>query len=166
VVLCSDSPRSVPPDLAQAIFASVGPFVTTVAVTTSVEPEDLARILRLRPAAIQVPPDLEVPAGAGVRVLKMLAPGDPLRDDCDAVVVDGSRGGGKPFDTRFARRCVGESAVPVILAGGLTPENVHQAVAAVRPYGVDVSSGVESVPGRKDHLRMRAFINACKEVKE
>ncbi|HPD51692.1 MAG TPA: phosphoribosylanthranilate isomerase, partial [Methanoculleus sp.] len=116
----------------------------------------------LRPDAVQVPADLEVPSRAGLRVIRMLAPGDPLRDDCDAVIIDASHGRGRAFDPGYARRCVASSSVPVILAGGLNPWNVAAAVRAVRPYAVDVCSGVEAMPGLKDGRLVRAFVKACR----
>lgn len=72
-------------------------------------------------------------------------------------------GSGKTFPWQFARDFVQTNPhLRVILAGGLTPENVPEAVAAVRPFGVDVTTGVESSAGRKDHGRMQAFIAAVR----
>jgi len=59
---------------------------------------------------------------------------------------------------------VASSPVPVILAGGLAPGNVGEAIRAVRPYAVDVASGVEAAPGIKDERLMRAFVKVCRTM--
>jgi len=72
-------------------------------------------------------------------------------------------GSGRTFPWEIARDFVrSHPNLRVILAGGLTPENVAEAVAMVRPFGVDVTSGVESSPGLKDHARLRNFITAAR----
>ena len=73
-------------------------------------------------------------------------------------------GTGKKVDWDLAAEIATRSKVPVVLAGGLTPENVAEAICKVRPFGVDVSSGVEVEPGVKDPEKLRAFIQAAKSV--
>jgi phosphoribosylanthranilate isomerase len=72
-------------------------------------------------------------------------------------------GSGRTFSWAIARRFMEDNPhLRVVLAGGLTPENIREAVATVRPFGVDVTTGVEASPGRKDHGRLRAFITAAR----
>jgi phosphoribosylanthranilate isomerase len=71
-------------------------------------------------------------------------------------------GTGQVIDWQLAAEVA--KAASVLLAGGLTPENVEKAIQAVRPYGVDVSSGIEREPGKKDHEKVRAFIRAAQVV--
>ena len=72
-------------------------------------------------------------------------------------------GSGETFDWTLAARAKKLTDKPLILAGGLTPENVKEALQAVRPYAVDVSSGVEESPGLKDHAKIKAFVRAVRE---
>ena len=164
VILFSDSPRCVSPEKAREIFGSVGPFTTTVAVTHTGSWEDLEAIIALHPGAIQISHSFVFPEKPLAKVIRVVKPGDPLRDDCDAIVVDGSMGTGSLYDSGYARDAVWGARVPVILAGGLTPENVGEAIRSVRPYAVDVASGVELRPGIKDPARVTAFIGAAREA--
>ena len=81
-----------------------------------------------------------------------------LLDACSPDEVGGS---GERFNWDLAVKAQ-KFGKPIFLAGGLTPENVAEAVRKVRPFGVDVSSGVEISPGKKDHAKLRAFIKAAK----
>ena len=80
----------------------------------------------------------------------------------DAFSPDGYGGTGQVADWSLAAEAA--SAATILLAGGLTPLNVSDAIRRVRPYGVDVSSGVEVSPGKKDHAKLRAFVQAARLV--
>lgn len=89
-----------------------------------------------------------------IRITEANSPGDSGR--AEALLLDGP-GSGQKFDWSLAAGVSGK----VILAGGLTPENVREAIEQTNPWGVDTASGVESEPGRKDHARMKMFIKAA-----
>ena len=74
-------------------------------------------------------------------------------------------GTGETFNWNLARQAR-DWGRPIFLAGGLSPENIAEAIQCARPYGVDVSSGVEAAPGKKDHARVKTFIEAAKAVED
>ena len=169
-----DTPREVDEATAQSLVAGVPPLVTSVLVTmpTTVQ-EAIKRVDEIEPDAVQIHDGLS-PAELGAlsrRVSQqLLAVVDPLADDlaayadhADAVLVDsvddeGAGGTGETHDWERTRKLVADLDVPVILAGGLTPDNVAEAVRTVRPFAVDTASGVESSGGVKDHDAVRAFV--------
>ena len=166
VVVCSESPRSIPLEKAAKIFSSVGPFVNTVAVTHTTSGEELAQILGLQPHAVQLFHSFPRPAGYRGKIIRVIDRGSPLPGDGDGVAIDESAGSGALYDPVFASDVVARSTVPVMLCGGLTPENVGEAVRTVRPYAVDVCTGVERSPGIKDHRLIERFIRAAKTCGE
>jgi phosphoribosylanthranilate isomerase len=162
VVFSPASKRSVTPEQAREIFDAVGPFTTTVAVSHTASHEDLKKILALYPDAIQISHPFVFREKPGPKVIRVIGKNDPLPVDCEAIIVDESHGSGRDFDLSHARHVVQRAKVPVILAGGLTPENVASAIRQVHPYAVDVASGIETAPGIKDHKKIAAFIAAAR----
>ena len=75
-------------------------------------------------------------------------------------------GAGETFNWELAVEAKRRFSLPILLAGGLTPDNIEEAIATVQPYAVDVSSGVEAEPGRKDHAKLRAFLRAVHKANE
>lgn len=162
MVLFSQSPRSVSPEKAKEIFDALGPGVLKVAVSHTRSKGEMEMIVgEVAPDAVQVfDPDLR-DLGC-VKVIRAIGPGDPVPDDADALIIDTSHGKGKLYDEEFARKLVGSTNIPVILAGGLSPSNVADAIEKVRPFAVDVASGVEASPGKKDYDKVREFIRIAK----
>lgn len=161
VVVCSQSGRSIPLSKAARIFRAVEGTALTVAVSHSKKEGDLERILAIMPDAVQISHPLRIDDG-DILLFRVVRRGDPIPSDCDAIVLDESHGRGIPLDIAFARELTEASPVPVILAGGLDPGNVDRVIRQLHPYAVDVASGVESAPGVKDPVKVKAFIGACR----
>lgn len=165
--------RFVTPEQAQYIIERLPPFVTTVGVCVDAPFTEVIHYLSFVDL-IQFhgneSPD-EVGQMRHLAIKAFRAGGDFALEDMTAyharaylldAYVPGEAGGtGQRADWDVARKAVAMGK-PIILAGGLTPENIAEAVKTVRPYAVDVSGGVEAEPGKKDHERIRAFIHAAK----
>ena len=174
------SPRYVTPAKARRMVKKLPRNISAVGVFENESEEamlEIARSVGLR--QLQLHGD-ESPAmvarlaqnGEHLGVIKALRVKKPFRvaqlaayKRAGAILLDGfsrqARGGtGKTFDWHLARRAKRHGRI--FLAGGLTPENVGQAIRTARPYAVDVCSGVESRPGKKDARRMRSLVRAVK----
>ncbi len=170
------SPRAVTLEQAEAVTGAVGSDVLTVGVFVDATREQIDHVMRRVPlGAVQlhgnesaafvdtVPwPVIKALAVRAHGPLPDLAPWAGVRVLLDAH--DPVRRGGTGRTVDWARAAALAATRPVILAGGLTPENVAGVVMRVRPAGVDVSSGVERSPGVKDEKRVRALIAAVREV--
>jgi phosphoribosylanthranilate isomerase len=168
------SPRLIDPYRARVIAATLPPFVTTVGVFVNQPIEYVTGVASLvRLGAVQLHGDetIEYAAALSRPVVRALSPGDgqaaawPGRTMLLLDVHDPVRRGGtgRTIDWTAAARVAAERRV--LLAGGLTPENVAEAVLRVRPFGIDVSSGVERAPGVKDHQRLRALFEAVHDIR-
>lgn len=174
-VLWSESPRHTDVNVAGAIIRNLPPFVTPVGVLVSPSADDVARAadagLRIAQIHGEVPSWV---AGRGpIPVLRAVHLGvgapEAIEPDVDdaTVLLDASdpvRHGGTGQTVNWTRARAVAAHRRVVLAGGLTPANVREAIQTVRPYAVDVASGVETTPGVKDVDLLRRFIQTAKET--
>ncbi|MSO50915.1 MAG: N-(5'-phosphoribosyl)anthranilate isomerase [Acidobacterium sp.] len=168
-VLWPASPRHTTTAAVAAIVRHLPPFVTPVGVFVNPSADDLAGAadsgLRLAQVHGLVPAGvLRLPV---LRAVHLSSTGDAIEPnvDDDTVLLDAHdpvRHGGTGQTVDWTRARAVAAKRRIVLAGGLTPLNVREAIAMVRPYAVDVASGVEATPGIKDHLRLRAFMDAVR----
>lgn len=165
------SARFVEPSVARDVIAGLSPIVCTVGVFVNEEANRIVNIFsELNLSAVQLHGD-EPPAFCeqlgSIKTIKALRVGQDFDLSCiekysvDMVLLDssieGSYGGtGRRFDWRIAVEA--KRLAPIILAGGLTTDNVWDAITYVRPAAIDVCSGVEAEPGRKDLEKLRGFM--------
>jgi len=172
-VFWPQSPRAITPERVREITEGLPPFVSRVGVFVNESPAAIKETSeRAGLTAVQLHGDEDASAYADLAlpVIKALPVGEtftmsavedlPVRVTVLLDAHDPIRRGGTGRVIEWTVASAAARVRPIILSGGLTPENVKSAVAAVRPYAVDVSSGVEAAPGVKDEARLRAFFAA------
>ncbi len=176
-----ETPRKIGIETAREIHDEITPPVTGVAVMM---PESIEEALRIYDGVL--PAFIQLHGSEGVMFLKELRSlvpcniiktihvkgEDSIKEAVkfskftDAILLDTPSkemgGTGKTHDWEISRKIVEAVQKPVILAGGLNPENVKEAVETVRPYGVDAASGVEKEPGKKDFDKVGRFVEGAK----
>lgn len=176
-VFYAKSPRAVDVRQARAIIAELPPFVTTVGLFVNASRCELNEILEVVALDLlqfhgdETPQDCEGYHRPWIKALRV-RPSDDLEAACqlyagargillDTYVAGVPGGTGEAFDWSLVPAHLSK---PIILAGGLSADNVGQAIAQVRPYAVDVSGGVERAKGIKDAAKIEAFMQAVKQA--
>lgn len=170
------SRRQVHAELVRDILRRLPREIVTVGVFRNERPERVVEIAgRVGLHGVQLHGDEPISEVRWIRervqfVIQAFTAGDPAlaaaaNSPADVVLVDSpDPGSGKVFDWRLAEGAPG--GIRMLLAGGLTPDNVGEAIRLVRPWGVDVSTGVEMAPGRKDPRKLRRFVEAARAAGE
>jgi phosphoribosylanthranilate isomerase len=168
------SPRQISPALAREIVKRLPPETVTVGVFRNETPSRIIEIVneaRLQGAQLHghETPAMTAEVATDVRfVIKAVVAGSQDAAHAstfasDAILVDGLHpGSGTAYDWELLQNI--PTDIRLMLSGGLTPENVAAGIAQVRPWGVDVSSGVEKAPGLKDAVKMRHFITNARDA--
>lgn len=181
-VFHTSSSRCVTPEVVRRIIAVLPPFVVPVGVFVN---EDMKVVRDLMDACGVALAQLHGDESAAyceqlgrpmLKAIRLRDMGSFLslaeykgRAGVRGFVIDAyseSAYGGTGQTTDWSLAAEAAKTASILLAGGLTPENVGEAIIKVRPYGVDVSSGVEGAPGKKDHAKVKAFIQAVKLVSD
>ena len=167
----AESPRRIDPVEAARIAAELDPAVTRVAVFRHPSAREVDSLLEVFPADIvqtEPGPGMDAALARGVRVLPVLHDGedsleitDSMAGEPRSVLLEAAGVGGRGIRPDWDRAAKVARRLRLVLAGGLTPDNVRDAIRHVAPAAVDVSSGVESSPGVKDPERIRAFLLAA-----
>jgi len=176
-VFYAKSPRHVEIEQASALVAALPPFVTSVGLFVDAEPEFVRQVLKKVPLDLlqfhgsESPDECRGFARPYLKAVRVRPGADLLKyaaDYHDALgllldaYVPGVPGGtGERFDWNLVSA---HFPMPIVLSGGLTPENVAEAIRQVKPWAVDVSSGVEARPGVKDAAKVAAFIECARNV--
>jgi phosphoribosylanthranilate isomerase len=177
-VFVEDSPRAIDPEEAFALTAELPAFMTTVGVFRDASVDDFADVEEICPTIFTQfhgDEDVDTVVRCGPDIIKGIA-FDPRTigrelmkwasyDEVCAILIDASTPGeGKAFDWEQLVPSMQLVTKPIILAGGLTPDNVGDAIRLLRPFAVDVSSGVESERGVKDASKIAAFCEAVRRA--
>ena len=175
-VFYEQSPRYVLPEKVRQIISELPPFVTTVGLFVNATPDTIRQTMRISGLnVIQLHGDESAedcrlnpyPVIKAVRIKDADSLTGIDRYNVSALLLDAWNdqqygGTGESFDWQLAKSLT--AGQPLILAGGLNPNNVAEAIRVVNPYGVDVSSGVEERPGYKDHTKLRKFIQQVRQI--
>lgn len=182
----ASSPRRVTLQKAQEIIRElpatverVGVFLneTVEQIRKTVMEVDLTGIqLHGNETALEIYSEIPEDRQDSLQIIKSIRVRDGFEKDLDAALAtpwavdawlfDPGAGSGKAFDWKAARAQLAERQGRFILAGGLSPQNVEEAVRIFLPWGVDVVSGVEKEPGRKDHEKLKAFVGAVRKAEQ
>jgi phosphoribosylanthranilate isomerase len=174
-VFWADSPRAIAPADAKGIIAALPAKVMSVGVFVNESPEKLREVLRVTGIkAVQLHGDetlaayefIECPLlkSATLGGLVETARAWPAETTLLLDAADRVKRGGTGTVVDWARAAVAARNHKVVLAGGLTPLNVEEAIRTVRPIGVDVASGVEASPGVKDFAKVSAFLTNARRA--
>lgn len=169
----AESPRRIDPEAVRDVIKELPPFVMTVGVFVNETGEKVRNIrdyCGLDFVQLHGDEDENYVASMGRRVIKTLKVKDGVIPSTDGyanatLLLDAyspvrAGGTGETFNWKLAGKPASER--PIILAGGLNPDNVKEAVETIKPYAVDVSSGVEKEYGRKDYAKLARFIHRAK----